>query len=44
MGTDHDEPDPAAAPQTETGWVYRIGLVLWQAQSPDHPVPGEYRA
>ncbi|MFJ2589706.1 DUF6233 domain-containing protein [Streptomyces sp. NPDC087538] len=29
--------------QVETGWVYRIGLVLWQAPTPDRPVPGEYR-
>ncbi|MFJ1839891.1 DUF6233 domain-containing protein [Streptomyces sp. NPDC088175] len=29
--------------QTETGWTYKVGLVLWQAQDPARPAPGEYR-
>ncbi|MET9097180.1 DUF6233 domain-containing protein [Streptomyces cyaneofuscatus] len=30
--------------QTEDGWLYRVGVVLWQAPDPDHPEPGEYVA
>lgn len=30
--------------QVEDGWVYLIGIVLWQAIDQDHPEPGEYRA
>ncbi|MGW1666196.1 DUF6233 domain-containing protein [Streptomyces microflavus] len=30
--------------QVEDGWLYRIGLILWQAPDPDRPEPGEYTA
>ncbi|MFD3970377.1 DUF6233 domain-containing protein [Streptomyces cyaneofuscatus] len=30
--------------QTEDGWLYKVGIVLWQAPDPDRPVPGEYVA
>lgn len=30
--------------QVPDGWLYRVGIVLWQAPDPDHPEPGEYVA
>ncbi|MGW0785901.1 DUF6233 domain-containing protein [Streptomyces sp. NPDC002913] len=30
--------------QVPDGWLYRVGIVLWQAPDPDHPTAGEYVA
>ncbi|RPK69970.1 hypothetical protein EES45_36230 [Streptomyces sp. ADI97-07] len=30
--------------QVADGWLYWIGLLLWQSPDPDHSEPGEYRA